>query len=66
MLTLEAVVKAAGFESENEFNRLVCQAPLRTAKQRVAFKRWQRVDGTKEGLLKLCETAQEEAPHGHP
>lgn len=57
MLTLEAVVKATGFESEDEFNRLVCRAPLRTARQRVAFKRWQRADGTKEGLLKLCETA---------
>lgn len=54
MLTLEAVVKANGFESEAEFHRLVSNAPLRTSKQRVAFKRWQRADGTKDGLLKLC------------
>lgn len=59
MLTLEAVVKAAGFESEDEFSRLVGRAPLRTARQRVAFKQWQRADGTKEGLLKLCEAEPE-------
>ena len=66
MLTLEAIVQAAGFESESEFNRLVGLALLRTARQRVAFKRWQRADGTKEGLLKLCETTPEEVSHGHP
>jgi len=60
VLTLEAVVKANGFESEDEFHRLVCRAPLRTAKQRVAFHRWQRADSTKAGLLKLCEAAPEE------
>lgn len=62
MLTLEAVVKANGFESEAEFHRLICRVPMRTAKQRVAFKRWQRADGTKDGLLKLCEGSGETAP----
>ncbi len=44
---------AHGFESEQEFADLVYGADLSTPEKRAAFKMWQKLDGSKEGLLRL-------------
>lgn len=44
---------AHGFESEKEFIALVYGADLSTPEKIAAFKVWQKLDGSREGLLRL-------------
>jgi hypothetical protein len=46
-----AVLKKAGFVSQEEFNRLVSEPDLSEPERALAFKRWQFQDGTKQGLI---------------
>lgn len=50
---MEELVKLKGFDSLEEFNRMVSSVDLTTAENLKAFKDWQMNDGTKEGLEKL-------------
>ncbi len=50
---MEELVKAMGFESLQEFNKLVASVDLSTPEKLKAFKEWQDNDGSKTGLLKL-------------
>lgn len=47
-----------GFADEAELHRLVAAADLGTPTALLAFKRWQRDDGTKAGLLKIPGVAE--------
>ena len=51
----KVVVEELGFESEQEFHRLVACVVLRDSCDVKTFKKWQSEDGTKEGLLKLLD-----------
>lgn len=42
-----------GFESDDEFHRMVANVDISSGEKFAAFKAWQRNDGTKEGLQKL-------------
>jgi hypothetical protein len=46
-------ILASGFDSYEDFNKLVAGANLSTPKARTAFEWWKDLDGTKDGLLKL-------------
>lgn len=48
-----AVVQQYGFESLEEFNRLVASVDLSSPEKIAAFNRWREDNGTKEGLLAL-------------
>ena len=50
---MEEMVIMMGFESLEEFNRMVSDVDLSTPDKLRNFKAWQENDGTKEGLLKL-------------
>lgn len=50
---MEEVVKSMGFESLEEFNRMISEADLSTEEKANKFKEWQINDGTKVGLLAL-------------
>ncbi len=50
---MEEMALAMGFESLEEFNRMVSDVDLSTPEKLKSFKDWQENDGTKEGLLKL-------------
>jgi hypothetical protein len=50
---MEEIIKEYGFDSLKEFNHLVANVDLSTQEKRIAFKKWQEEDGTKEGILKL-------------
>jgi hypothetical protein len=50
---MEEIIKQYGFESMEEFNRLVSNVDLSTPDKLNAFKTWQNEDGSKDGLLKL-------------
>ena len=47
------IVKSLGFKDEAEFHALVHKVDCHGPDNLAAFKRWQREDGTKEGLLNL-------------
>lgn len=51
--TMAEMAAAHGFESEQEFIALVYGADLSTPEKIAAFKMWQKLDGSKEGLLSL-------------
>lgn len=50
---MEEFVKEMGFESEQEFNRMVASIDLSDSIKMVKFLDWRENDGTKEGLLKV-------------
>lgn len=50
---MEEIVKQYGFDSLEEFNKMVSNVDLTTLDKLKAFKDWQEKDGTKDGLLKL-------------
>lgn len=50
---MEETVLKYGFNSLEEFNRLVANIDLTTLKKQELFKQWQLKDGSKKGLLKL-------------
>lgn len=52
---MEELVKECGFDSLDDFNRLINLADLSTEENRKAFKEWQNEDGTKDGLLTLLK-----------
>jgi hypothetical protein len=52
-IKLEELIKEMGFESEEEFFRLVASVPLDTKEKMKAFEDWKFNDGTKEGLMRL-------------
>lgn len=51
--SLEEFVKYSGFESVEEFHRLMSHVDLSSPEKMKAFEDWKENDGTKEGLLKL-------------
>ena len=51
----EAVTNDFGFDSMQEFNRMVCKVDVRTRGKVAAFRDWQHDDGTKTGLTHLLE-----------
>jgi hypothetical protein len=57
MPSLCEAVNANGFESEEEFFRLVSSVDLSTPGKIFAFTQWKLEDGTKDGLLKLIARA---------
>ncbi|MGV6816151.1 MAG: hypothetical protein ACWA44_02640 [Thiotrichales bacterium] len=50
---MEDLVKELGFESVQEYHKLVSTADISTVEKMVAFEKWKKEDGSKEGLLKL-------------
>jgi hypothetical protein len=50
---MEDLIKELGFESVQEYHRLVASADLSTAEKLKAFEAWKNEDGSKAGLLKL-------------
>lgn len=50
---MEEFVKKMGFNSLEEFNKLVSSADLSTPEKIQAFTTWKLNDGTKSGLIKL-------------
>lgn len=59
MSELEITILQAGFESLQEFYRLVSTVKISTSEKLAAFKKWQTEDGTKAGLLKLFQAQSE-------
>lgn len=51
--SLQEFIDQSGFESIEEFNRMVALTNMSTDEKIKAFEDWQKNDGTKEGLLKL-------------
>jgi hypothetical protein len=51
---MATMVRDKGFESLEEFNRLVASADLTTPERFDAFTKWKMNDGTREGLVKLA------------
>ena len=49
----DEVAKSNGFSDAYELHRLVAQVDISTVEKMAAFKKWQRDDGTKAGLLRL-------------
>jgi len=54
-MSLKDDVTDLGFESLEEFSKLVASVNLSTSEKQMEFRKWQFLDGTKEGLLKLIE-----------
>lgn len=50
---MEDLVKEMGFNSLEEYHRLVANVDLSSNEKLNAFNEWKNEDGTKEGLLKL-------------
>ena len=50
---MEEIVKMNGFESLEEFNKLVSDVDLSSPDKVSKFKKWQNNDGSKDGLLNL-------------
>lgn len=48
---LSEIVKENGFESEQEFHKLISNVPLTNNYNIQVFKSWQELDGSKQGLL---------------
>jgi hypothetical protein len=59
-----ALLKKAGFASQEEFNTLVCKADISDPDKRAAFRRWQIHDATKQGLEDLIRGVK--TPITHP
>lgn len=59
-----ALLKKAGFVSQEEFNTLVCKADISDPDKRAAFRRWQIHDATKKGLEDLIRGVK--TPVTHP
>jgi hypothetical protein len=53
MDAFETAVRENGFTDVAEFNRMVANVDLSTGQNLAAFEAWKKVDGTKEGLLRL-------------
>ena len=57
---MEELLKKLGFESFQEWTRLVANVPgLTDSKRLKAFEDWKENDGSKEGLMKLYEVREE-------
>jgi len=52
---LDELLKAKGFENEDEFNRLISNVDLTDSCNLLNFNIWKEKDGTKSGLLKVME-----------
>jgi hypothetical protein len=52
-VSLDAVARKFGFESEREFNHLVATTDISSAEKNIRFKAWQETDGYKDGLDKV-------------
>lgn len=50
---MEEAVKQSGFDSLEEFNKMIANLDLTKPGKLKAFREWQENDGTKDGLLKL-------------
>ena len=50
---MEEMVKECGFDSFEEFNKMISNVDISTEEKMKKFKKWQYADGTKKGLLKL-------------
>ena len=50
---MEEFVKEMGFDSLEEFNRLVATVDINSKEKMKSFINWKENDGTKEGLLLL-------------
>lgn len=50
---MEELVKSLGFDSVQEYHKLVANADLTDPKKMKAFEDWKENDGSKEGLMKL-------------
>lgn len=60
---MEKLVKQLGFESVQEWHKLVANVPdLTDPKKLAAFEDWKENDGSKEGLLKLYPTDSKQLP----
>ena len=58
MESFEDMVRAGGFASAEEFHRMVSSVRLTSPGDIEAFKRWQREDGTKDGLARLPDCGE--------
>lgn len=47
------LIRQMGFDSDDEFHKLVANVDISTPNKLLNFKKWQSEDGSKEGLLKL-------------
>jgi hypothetical protein len=56
---MEEFVKLLGFDSLNQYNKLVFTTDVSTPEKLAAFEKWQEEDGTKEGLLRLRGEVEE-------
>lgn len=52
---MEGLILEMGFESQDEFNNLICSVDLSSSGKIEQFIHWKSNDGTKSGLLKLIE-----------
>lgn len=50
---MEEFVKQMGFDSLQEFNKLVASVDISTPEKLKAFLGWKENDGTKKGILKI-------------
>lgn len=50
---METIVKSLGFESLEEYHRLVAHVELDTPQKIKQFDDWKNNDGSKKGILKL-------------
>lgn len=50
---LELLVKRRGFESKEEYTKLISEVDISASSVYIAFKAWRIGDGTKQGLLTL-------------
>lgn len=50
---MEEIIKQMGFESQEEFNRLVSSVDLTNTSTMQKFLDWKENDGTKQGLIKI-------------
>ena len=53
MSTLDNEAREAGFESIEEWHKLVSSIDISTPDKVIAFTKWKIEDGSKQGLLKL-------------
>jgi hypothetical protein len=62
--TLEEFVKLLGFDSLNQYNKLVFTTDVSTPEKLAALEKWQAEDGTKAGLLRLREESSAKSGTG--
>lgn len=64
-MNMNDLAKPQGFDDEAELRRMVCSVPLDTPARLAAFKLWQSLDGSKDGLtLLLREEAERRGVNG--